>query len=65
MIQAGTSLYHYVKGVCLYAAVVGSKAAFFGHLMLPDGKIASQLASDKLAEMIPKIVMIESKSSPQ
>jgi len=60
-IQAATSLYHYVKGVCLYAAVVGPKPAFFGHLMLPDGKIASQLASDKLAEMIPRIVMIENK----
>ena len=30
-IQAATSLYHYVKGVCLYAAVAGPKPAFFGH----------------------------------
>ena len=42
-IQAATMMYHYVKAVCLFAAVVGAKTAFFSHLMLPDGRVASSV----------------------
>lgn len=55
-IQAATSLYHYVKGVCLYAIVVGVKTAFFSHLMLPDGRIASELTSPQLTDAFPKLL---------
>ena len=57
-VQAATSLYHYVKGVCLYAVVVGPRTAFFSHLMLPDGRTFSQLSNERLLESIPKILMI-------
>jgi len=56
-VQAATSLYHYVKGVCLYAVVVGFRAAFFSHLMLPDGKIASQIANEEITKLIPEMLL--------
>ncbi len=56
-IQAATSLYHYVKGTCLYAVVVGFKAAFFSHLLLPDGRVASQLANDEISLLLPEVLM--------
>jgi len=57
-IQAATSLYHYVKSVCLYAVVVGFRAAFFSHLMLPDGQIASQIANEDIKGIIPEMLLI-------
>lgn len=42
-IQAATMMYHYAKAVCLFAAVVGVKTAFFSHLMLPDGRVVSSV----------------------
>jgi hypothetical protein len=36
-IQAATSLYHYVKAISLAAAVIGTKAALFTFMQLPDG----------------------------
>lgn len=58
--QAATMLYHYVKSTCLYAVVVGARAAFFSHLMLPDGRMASQVASDDLAFTVPKMLLLKS-----
>lgn len=60
-IQAATSLYHYVKGVCLYALVVGFRAAFFSHLMLPGGKIASQIANEDLENEIPQMLLMNER----
>lgn len=57
-IQAVTSLYHYVKGVCLYAVIVGFRADFFSHLMLPGGKIASQIANKDIEKNIPEMLLI-------
>lgn len=60
-IQAATSLYHYVKGVCLYAVVVGFRTAFFSHLMLPGGKIASQIANEDIEKTIPEMLLISER----
>lgn len=57
-IQAVTSLYHYVKITCLYAVVVGFRAAFFSHLMLPDGRTASQVADSEIIKLIPSMLLI-------
>lgn len=56
-VQAATMLYHYVKAVCLYAVVVGPKTAFFSHYMLPDGRVASQVSGNELAEMAPRLLL--------
>ena len=53
--QAATMLYHHVKAACMSSVVLGSRAAFFAHLMLPDGRVASQVANPELA--IPKMLM--------
>jgi len=58
-VQAATMLYHYVKSVCLFAVVVGTRSAFFAHLMLPDGRMASQVADpDELLTAIPQILLL-------
>lgn len=57
-IQAATSLYHYVKSVCLYAVVVGTRTAFFSHLLLPDGRIAAQVADDEIGEIVPTMLLL-------
>lgn len=57
-VQAATMLYHYVKSVCLYAIVVGAKNAFFGHLMLDDGRTASQVSNDELKAMSPAMFLL-------
>jgi hypothetical protein len=56
-VQAATSLYHYVKAVCLYAAVVGTRTAFFSHFMLTDGRTASEVSGHELAEMTPRLFL--------
>ena len=53
--QAATMLYHPVKALCLAATVLGTRAAFFSHLLLPDGRQASQLAGDEIASAIPAL----------
>lgn len=59
--QAATMLYHYTKGICLYAVVVGARAAFFSHYMLPDGRMASQLATPELLTAVPKMLLLEDR----
>jgi len=56
--QAATMLYHYIKSACLYAVVVGARSAFFSHLVLPDGRTASQVASTELAEVVPQMLLL-------
>jgi len=51
-VQAATMLYHYIKGVALYALVVGSRTAFFSHLLLPDGKTLSELTNEEIEDNI-------------
>ncbi len=54
--QAATMLYHYTKGICLYAVVVGARAAFFSHYLLPDGRTAGQVADKELLAAVPKML---------
>ena len=56
-IQAATMLYHYVKAVCLFAVVAGPKTAFFSHYMLPDGRMAAEVATDELTSMTPRLLL--------
>jgi hypothetical protein len=67
-VQAATMLYHYVKGVALRAVVCGPRDAFFSHLMLPDGRVASQVAGDEilgLADLFPKQIQITHRSGKE
>ncbi len=57
-IQAATMLYHYVKSACLYAVIVSARSAFFSHLVLPDGRMASQVADGELSEVVPEIFLL-------
>jgi len=54
-IQAATMLYHDVKAKCVSAAVLGTRAAFFSFLMLPDGRTASEVSAPELAQAIPAL----------
>ena len=58
--QAATLLYHDIKAKCMTSKVIGKKAAFFSYLMLPDGRIASELASPELAKSFPPLLKGES-----
>lgn len=59
-IQAATMMYHDVKSKCISAKVLGGRVAFFAHLLLPDGRAASEAASHELARMLPSIIMLPS-----
>ena len=52
-VQAATALNHQVKSMCVAAKFRGIRAAFHGYLLLPDGRIASQLSAPELIEQIP------------
>ena len=55
-IQAATALYREVKAACVKAKFVGSRAAFFAYLLLPDGRTASQASAPELLEALPKLL---------
>ncbi len=52
-VQAATLLYHDVKAKVLSAKVLGTRAAFFPYLELPDGRTASQASMPELMTEIP------------
>ena len=54
--QAATMLYHDVKAKAMTASVLGIEAAFFSYMMLPDGRVSSELAKPELAEVFPKLL---------
>ena len=54
--QATTMLYHDVKAKAMTASVLGVEAAFFAYMMLPDGRVSSELAKPELAEIFPKLL---------
>ena len=54
--QAATMLYHDIKAKCMVASVMGTKAAFFSYLMLPDGRTASEVATPELAHYFPLLL---------
>lgn len=55
-IQAATMLYHDVKARCVSAKVLGSRAAFFSYLMLPDGRTAAQAAAPEVSALFPLLL---------
>lgn len=54
--QATTMLYHDIKAKCMTASVLGTRAAFFSYILLPDGRTAGELAKPELAEAFPKLL---------
>lgn len=54
-IQAATFLYHDVKAKCMVAKVFGVRKAFFEYIMLPDGRVTSDLASTEMVNLLPEI----------
>ena len=55
--QAATMLYHDVKAKAMTASVLGIEVAFFSYMMLPDGRVSSELAKPELAEAFPKLLV--------
>lgn len=54
--QAATMLYHDVKAKAMTASVLGVEVAFFNYMMLPDGRVSSELANPELAQVFPKLI---------
>ncbi len=54
--QAATMLYHDVKAKAMTASVLGVEVAFFSYMMLPDGRVSSELAKPELANAFPKLL---------
>lgn len=54
-IQAATFLYHDVKAKCMVAKVFGARKAFFEYLMLPDGRITSELTGSEITNLLPEM----------
>jgi hypothetical protein len=54
--QAATMLYHDVKAKAMTASVLGVEVAFFSYMMLPDGRVSSELTRPELAEAFPKLL---------
>ena len=54
--QAATLLYHDVKAKAMTASVLGIEVAFFSYMMLPDGRVSSELAKPELAKEFPKLL---------
>lgn len=56
-IQAATALYHEVKAACVKVKFLGARSAFFAYLMLSDGRTASEVGGDELAEILPQLLL--------
>lgn len=53
--QAATMLYHDVKARCVAKRVVGARAAFLAHLVLPDGRRACEATVPQLLGLMPDV----------
>lgn len=60
-VQAATMLYHDIKARCISAAVLGTRAAFFSFLMLPDGRAAGEMSTPELAQAIPDLFATDTR----
>lgn len=58
--QAATALYYEVKTLVVSAKFRGVRGAFHAYLLLPDGRIASQLSAPELIEAIPSAYLLPS-----
>jgi len=54
-IQAATMLYHDIKAKCISSAVLGTRAAFFSFLLLPDGRTTAEVSTPELMQAIPEL----------
>ena len=54
--QATTFIYHDVKARVMSAKVLGTKAAFFGYLQLPDGRTTTQASVEELSQGVPHLL---------
>ncbi len=52
-IQAATLLYHDIKAKAMTASILGIDTAFFSYMMLPDGRVTSEMAKPELAQAFP------------
>ena len=55
-VQAATALYHEVKAACVKAKFLGTRAAFFAYLQLPDGRTAIQVSTPELLDAVPRML---------
>ena len=55
-IQAATALYYDVKARCVSSKFLGGRAAFFSYLILPDGRVAAQVAVPELMNGLPRLL---------
>jgi len=55
-VQAATMLYYDVKARCLSAKVLGTRAAFFNYLLLPDGRTTAEVAVPELSDALPRLL---------
>ncbi len=53
--QATTFIYHDVKARVMSAKVLGTRAAFFAYLQLPDGRTLTQVTLDEVLQGVPLI----------
>jgi len=49
--QAATFLFYDVKARCLSSAILGTRSAFFSFIMLPDGRVASEVEKSEIAQL--------------
>lgn len=62
--QAATMLYHDVKTRCVSARVLGARRAFFGFLVLPDGRTAAECAAGEL-KALPAVLRTQARLLPE
>ena len=55
-VQAAVMIYHDVKAKLVSALVQGTRRAFFNYLLLPNGIVASDIASQDLLKEIPQLL---------
>ncbi|MBW1984664.1 MAG: hypothetical protein JRI53_08085 [Deltaproteobacteria bacterium] len=58
--QAATMLYHDVKSRCVSSKVLGARTAFFAYLMLPDGRVTSEV---EVGVFVDKKMLIQGETS--
>jgi hypothetical protein len=56
--QAATFIYHDVKAKVSSAKVLGTRAAFFSYMMLPDGRTTTQATVEELTQGVPTIHLL-------
>lgn len=56
--QAATFIYHDVKAKVSSAKVLGTRAAFFSYMLLPDGRTTTQATVEELTQGIPTIHLL-------